>query len=134
MLVDQLRRPLAPQQHGERVEPGDDALQFDAFDQEDRNRKLGPPEAVQEMVLQAQRTRHDATSYSSPSLLSPIPRAFSFRCKAERSIPMNDAVREMLPEKRRIWILRYSRSKDSRASRSGLPMIAIPLLAPLTAL
>ena len=33
---------------------------------------------------------------------------------------MNDAVREMLPEKRRIWILRYSRSKDSRASLKGL--------------
>ena len=32
-------------------------------------------------------------------------------------MPMNDAVREMLPEKRRIWILRYSRSNDSRASR-----------------
>ena len=39
-------------------------------------------------------------------------------------MPMNDAVREMLPEKRRIWILRYSRSKLSRASLSGEPMIA----------
>ena len=43
-------------------------------------------------------------------------------------MPMNDAVREMLPEKRRIWILRYSRSNDSRASRSGLPMIAMVVL------
>jgi hypothetical protein len=31
-----------------------------------------------------------------------MPSALSFRCSAERSIPMNDAVREMLPEKRRI--------------------------------
>ena len=38
---------------------------------------------------------------------------------------MNDAVREMFPEKRRIWMRRYSRSKLSRASRSGDPMIAI---------
>ena len=31
----------------------------------------------------------------------------------------------MLPEKRRIWTRRYSRSKVSRASRSGVPMIAL---------
>ena len=54
------------------------------------------------------------------------------RCSAERSIPMNEAVREMLPEKRRIWILRYSRSKLSRASRNGEPMIAIDELGTLT--
>jgi hypothetical protein len=31
-----------------------------------------------------------------------MPRAFNFLCNAERSMPMNEAVREMLPEKRRI--------------------------------
>ena len=45
-------------------------------------------------------------------------------------MPMNDAVREMLPENRRIWIRRYSRSKDSRASRRGLPMIVNAWLEP----
>ena len=38
-------------------------------------------------------------------------------------MPMNAAVFEMFPEKRRIWARRYSRSKASRASRSGVPMI-----------
>ena len=38
-------------------------------------------------------------------------------------MPMNEAVREMLPEKRRIWTLRYSRSKFSRASFSGIAVI-----------
>ena len=40
-------------------------------------------------------------------------------------MPMKLAVREMLPEKRRIWTRRYSRSNVSRASRSGVPMIAL---------
>src|ERR1044072_5247971 len=103
MLVDQLRAAFAPQEQREGVDPGDDALQLHALDEEDRDRELGPPEAVQEMILQAQRFGgHGATPYSSPSRLSPIPRAFSFRWSAERSIPMNDAVREMLPENRRI--------------------------------
>src|ERR1700712_3947024 len=34
-------------------------------------------------------------------------------------MPMNSAVREMLPEKRAICATRYSRSKISRASRSA---------------
>ena len=38
--------------------------------------------------------------------LQPTPSAFSFRCSAERSIPTNSAVREMLPEKRLIWAIR----------------------------
>ena len=46
------------------------------------------------------------------------------RCSADRSIPMNVAVREILPEKRRIWTFRYSRSNVSRASRKGAPIIA----------
>ena len=43
-------------------------------------------------------------------------------------MPMKLAVLEMLPEKRRIWTRRYSRSKFSRASRSGTPISdALPL-------
>ena len=38
-------------------------------------------------------------------------------------MPMKAAVREMLPPKRMIWALRYSRSNTSRASRSGRAMI-----------
>ena len=38
---------------------------------------------------------------------------------SERSMPMKLAVREILPPKRTIWALRYSRSNTSRASRSG---------------
>src|ERR1700693_5127699 len=47
------------------------------------------------------------------------PRARSLRCSADRSIPTNSAVREMLPPKRLTWARRYSRSKISRASRKG---------------
>src|SRR5205085_9104506 len=116
-------------------EPCYDTLQLHAFDEEDRHRQLCAPDRAEEMILESECPgSHLTLSYSSSSRFSPIPRALSFRCSAERSIPMNDAVREMLPEKRRIWILRYSRSNDSRASRSGLPMIAIAVPAPLIAL
>jgi hypothetical protein len=36
------------------------------------------------------------------SRVSVMPSSFSFRCKADRSIPIKVAVRDMLPEKRRI--------------------------------
>jgi len=36
----------------------------------------------------------------------PTPSAFSLRCSAERSMPTNSAVREILPEKRLIWAIR----------------------------
>jgi len=36
--------------------------------------------------------------------------------QAERSMPMNSAVREMLPPKRLSWAIKYSRSKTSLAS------------------
>ena len=36
----------------------------------------------------------------------PTPSAFSLRCSAERSMPTNSAVREMLPEKRLICAIR----------------------------
>src|SRR5215475_578618 len=47
------------------------------------------------------------------------PSARSLRCSAERSMPTNSAVREILPPKRLICASRYSRSKISRASRKG---------------
>ncbi len=40
MLVDKLRMTIAPEQETEIVEPGDDALQFDAIDQEDGQRDV----------------------------------------------------------------------------------------------
>src|SRR5436190_23505653 len=63
-----------------------------------------------------------STSSSSPARAA-TPRDLSLRCRAERSMPMKLAVREILPPKRRIWALRYSRSNTSRASRSGKAMI-----------
>ena len=51
------------------------------------------------------------------------PRDFSFRWRAERSMPMNSAVREILPPKRLICASRYSFSNISRASRKGKAMI-----------
>src|SRR5262245_42711083 len=47
------------------------------------------------------------------------PSARSLRCSAERSMPTNSAVREILPPKRLICASKYSRSKISRASRKG---------------
>ena len=41
-------------------------------------------------------------------------------------MPTNSAVREMLPLKRLICAVRYSRSKTSRASRSGSDMMCAP--------
>src|SRR5690606_38116008 len=57
---------------------------------------------------------HQPTSSSDARVL-PRPSDLSLRCKAERSIPMKAAVREILPENRSIWALRYSRSIASRA-------------------
>ena len=103
MFVDQLGGAIPAQLDGERIEGGDYALQLDALDEEDCNRRLRPPNAVEKQFLKARLSRgYDCFSYSSPSRFSPIPKALSLRCSAERSIPMNVAVREMLPEKRRI--------------------------------
>src|SRR5271166_3710545 len=55
--------------------------------------------------------------------LPKTPRDFNLRCRAERSMPTNAAVREILPPKRVTWAIKYSRSKTSRASRSGRVMI-----------
>src|SRR5208282_1226068 len=62
--------------------------------------------------------RHQSST-SSRARAPPNPSDFSLRCRAERSMPMNAAVREILPPKRMIWASRYSRSNSSRASRSG---------------
>ena len=100
MLVDQLAHSIAAQQQREGIEPGDDPLKLDTLHQEDRHRRFSSPYTVQKMILQ----REGLVGHycSSPSRLSPSPSAFSLRWSADRSMPMNDAVREMLPEKRRI--------------------------------
>src|SRR5215470_5782448 len=53
VLVDQLRMRVAPQQHAEVVEPGDDALQLHAVYQEDGDRHFVLADVVQEDVLDA---------------------------------------------------------------------------------
>ena len=45
-------------------------------------------------------------------------------------MPTNSAVREMLPPKRLTWARRYSRSKISRASRSGIDIRCSPPALP----
>src|SRR5580692_9392323 len=52
VLVDQLGLAITAQEHAEVVEPADDALQFDAVDQEDGQRGLRAAHAVEEGVLQ----------------------------------------------------------------------------------
>src|SRR5579863_3317089 len=63
----------------------------------------------------------------APLPLPPTPSDLSLRCSADRSMPTNAAVREMLPPKRVTWAMRYSRSNISRASRNGRPMSSPPL-------
>ena len=52
VLVDQLRMPIATQQHAEIIEPGDHALQLDAVHQEDGERNFGFADVIEEGVLQ----------------------------------------------------------------------------------
>src|SRR6185312_3634139 len=84
---------------------------------------------AQEAAVHIGQSGHQSSS-SSSARAEPTPSDFSLRCKAERSMPMKAAVREMLPPKRMIWALRYSRSNTSRASRSGRAMIRSGPTAP----
>src|SRR5215468_625776 len=52
VLIDELDLTVPAQQHTEIVEPGDDALQLDAVDQEDRQGSFGLADRVEECVLQ----------------------------------------------------------------------------------
>jgi len=52
--LDELGDAFPPKQEREGVEPGDHALQLDAFDEENRHRRLGSADAVQELILKAQ--------------------------------------------------------------------------------
>src|SRR3546814_3929067 len=52
MLVNQLRLPVAAEQQREIVEPGDDALQLDALDQEHGHRGLALSKGVEENILE----------------------------------------------------------------------------------
>src|SRR4051794_36460761 len=56
MFVHQLRRAFPPEQHRESVEPRNHALQLHAFHEEDRDRQLGAANAVEKVILQAERS------------------------------------------------------------------------------
>jgi hypothetical protein len=59
MLVNKLRVRVAPEQDAEIVEPGNDALEFDAVDEEDRHGRLVLADVVQKYVLHVLRlVRH----------------------------------------------------------------------------
>src|SRR6478609_3287917 len=51
MLVNELRMTVTPQKHAEIIEPGDDALQLHAVDEENRQRNLLLADVVEEGVL-----------------------------------------------------------------------------------
>src|SRR5437763_6604078 len=72
------------------------------------------------------RSARDQVPTLSGRSLPKTPRDLSLRCNAERSMPTKAAVREMLPPNRITCASRYSRSKTSRASRNGRPMISLP--------
>ena len=67
MLVDELRMSVAAKQHAEIVERSDHPGQFDAVDQEYRERILALADRIQKQVLQILR------SFRHCSFLSPIP-------------------------------------------------------------
>jgi hypothetical protein len=50
--------------------------------------------------------RGSAWNKSATLCVYPTPSALSLRCKADRSMPTNSAVREILPENRLIWAIR----------------------------
>ncbi len=52
MLIHQLRLAITTQQHAEIVKPGNNALQFHAIDQKDRNWNFGFSDVIQESILQ----------------------------------------------------------------------------------
>src|ERR1700677_4037450 len=52
VLVNELRMPVAAQEHAEIIEPGHHALQFDAVDQEDGQRNFALADVIEECVLQ----------------------------------------------------------------------------------
>lgn len=51
MFVDELRVPVAPQQHTEIVKPSHDTLKLHAIDEEDRQRRLLLTDVIQKSVL-----------------------------------------------------------------------------------
>ena len=65
VLVDELGVAVPAQQHGEIVEPGNDALQLHAVYEEHRHRRLAFADVVQEDVLHVLRlfAGHDANSF-----------------------------------------------------------------------
>ena len=56
VLVDELRMPVSSQQEAKIIEPGDDSLELDAIDEEDRERDFILPDEIQKCILQILRT------------------------------------------------------------------------------
>src|SRR5580704_18069830 len=52
MLINELGMPVAAQQYAKIIEPGDDTLQFDAVDQEDRERNLVLTDKIEKCILE----------------------------------------------------------------------------------
>src|SRR5437879_11744019 len=71
-----------------------------------------------EAAVDVSDTAHQLSS-SSSARAPERPSDFSFRCRAERSMPRKAAVREMLPEKRSLCAVRYARANTSPTSRRG---------------
>lgn len=57
MLVDELGVTVPAQQQAEVVKPGDNALQLDAVDQKNRQRRLGFANVIEKCVLDFERDR-----------------------------------------------------------------------------
>jgi hypothetical protein len=55
MLVDELGMPIPTQEDAEIVEPSHHALQLDAVDEKDRERRLGFANVIEKRVLEALR-------------------------------------------------------------------------------
>jgi hypothetical protein len=51
MFIDQLGMSVAPQQNGKLIEPRDNALQLDAIDKEDSNRRFILADIIEEYIL-----------------------------------------------------------------------------------
>ena len=71
-------------------------------------RFLGKPVRTFDMETRAQfpEKAPEAGKFIKKIPAQPTPSALSLRCSAERSMPTNSAVREILPEKRLIWAIR----------------------------
>ncbi len=73
-----------------------------------------------------QRVRRRPSASATRSSADVTPSCFNLRCRADRSMPTNCAVREMLPPNRNNCDCKYCVSNKSRASRNGSDMMSAP--------